>query len=390
MTFNFDMTIMMFINIDNLDNQMALVSQTANISALPAPLALFITSDGRLIFGRGDGVSEASQVSDTNLTPFVGSWIHITVVQKDSEVTFYLNGIFDGSGSVNTEIIDDTGLDLTIGARSFTNGTPYHGHIDEFKMFNRSLSSNEIRTYLGLDLLWTPANIETAIWLDASDVSTITESSGSVSQWDDKSGNGNDATQAVSVEQPTTGTRTINSLNTIDFDGTTDSFTLNSSFDMIGKAVFVVIETDDLSLTQIVFSETSTNVQLRINAVSGLLNYAAASPYWIGISTEPITASIPSVIGWIGDTDISFVVDGVHDEPNGGSGGGSSAIFDAIGKRANSNTEFTNGKIGEIIVIPSIPTQVERQKIEGHLAWKWGQESSLPIGHPYKTAPPTI
>ena len=39
-----------------------------------------------------------------------------------------------------------------------------------------------------------PDNI---LWLDASDSSTITEVSGAVSQWDDKSGNGNHVSQGT-------------------------------------------------------------------------------------------------------------------------------------------------------------------------------------------------
>jgi hypothetical protein len=56
-------------------------------------------------------------------------------------------------------------------------------------------------------------------WYDASDLATITEASGAVSQWDDKSGNGYHLTQGTGANQPITGTRTQNSLNAIDFDG---------------------------------------------------------------------------------------------------------------------------------------------------------------------------
>ena len=37
---------------------------------------------------------------------------------------------------------------------------------------------------------FNPSDIETALWLDAADASTITESGGAVSQWNDKRGNG--------------------------------------------------------------------------------------------------------------------------------------------------------------------------------------------------------
>lgn len=59
------------------------------------------------------------------------------------------------------------------------------------------------------------------LWLDASDTDSITHAANAVSQWDDKSGQGNHATQGTGSAQPTTGS-SVNSLNAIDFDGSTD------------------------------------------------------------------------------------------------------------------------------------------------------------------------
>jgi hypothetical protein len=56
------------------------------------------------------------------------------------------------------------------------------------------------------------------LWLDAADASTITESGGSVSQWDNK-GTLENLTQATSADQPTTGVTTLNGLNVLDFSG---------------------------------------------------------------------------------------------------------------------------------------------------------------------------
>ncbi|MFI0461766.1 MAG: hypothetical protein ACH36C_06930, partial [Ilumatobacteraceae bacterium] len=52
---------------------------------------------------------------------------------------------------------------------------------------------------------WTPASLGSslAVWLDASDVSTITSSGGLVSEWRDKSGNARHAVQATSSSRPT-------------------------------------------------------------------------------------------------------------------------------------------------------------------------------------------
>ena len=62
-----------------------------------------------------------------------------------------------------------------------------------------------------------PATLSPQLWLDASDATTITASSGSVSQWNNKGSLGN-FTQATSASQPTTGVTTLNSLNVINFD----------------------------------------------------------------------------------------------------------------------------------------------------------------------------
>lgn len=44
---------------------------------------------------------------------------------------------------------------------------------------------------------WSPLAASPALWLDANDSATITQSSGNVSQWADKSGNIRNATQGV-------------------------------------------------------------------------------------------------------------------------------------------------------------------------------------------------
>ena len=49
--------------------------------------------------------------------------------------------------------------------------------------------------------LWTPANVTTVFWLDATQSSTITISTG-VSQWADKKGGGINAIQSNSSAQP--------------------------------------------------------------------------------------------------------------------------------------------------------------------------------------------
>jgi hypothetical protein len=58
--------------------------------------------------------------------------------------------------------------------------------------------------------------LNSALWLDASDTSTITQSGGAVSQWNNKGSLGNFA-QGNGALQPTTNATTLNGLNVIDF-----------------------------------------------------------------------------------------------------------------------------------------------------------------------------
>lgn len=62
------------------------------------------------------------------------------------------------------------------------------------------------------------------LWLDASDASTITASSGKVSNWADKSGRQLDFAQSSGANQPSTGVDTQNGLNVISFTATSSTF----------------------------------------------------------------------------------------------------------------------------------------------------------------------
>jgi hypothetical protein len=97
-------------------------------------------------------------------------------------------------------------------------------------------------TYPGVVPAFSPIDLSPALWLDASDETTITESGGAVSQWDDKSGNGYNVLQGTSANQPTSGTRTLNGLNVLDF---TDDRLTNGSFSASDTGVIFVVAQSD-------------------------------------------------------------------------------------------------------------------------------------------------
>ena len=94
------------------------------------------------------------------------------------------------------------------------------GGVDVGKFY---LGASEVdKIYLGSTQVypWTPALLgaDLALWLDAADADTITLNGSNVSQWDDKSGNGRNVSQAVAAQQPAYDA--VNKI--ITFDGSND------------------------------------------------------------------------------------------------------------------------------------------------------------------------
>jgi hypothetical protein len=82
---------------------------------------------------------------------------------------------------------------------------------------------------------WTPANLSPAIWLDASDASTLYDSTsggslvaadGTIARWEDKSGNSRHFTQATSGRRPLRKTAVQNARDIVRFDGSDDNMRL--------------------------------------------------------------------------------------------------------------------------------------------------------------------
>lgn len=106
---------------------------------------------------------------------------------------------------------------------------------------------------------FSPADLSGLVgWWDASDTGTITQSGGLVSQWDDLSGNGNHLTQGTGSQQPTTGTRTINSLNTLDFQGN-DELTCSVTVGSDNQSFAAVVYLDNANVGRLLSANAGGN-----------------------------------------------------------------------------------------------------------------------------------
>ena len=232
----------------------------------------------------------------------------------------------------------------------------------------------------GEEVPWTPSQIPTSLWLDAADTDTLTLNGSNVSQWDDKSGNDNDAVQVTETLQPFSGINTLNGLNVIDFAN--DSFDQVFGITTYKSAIWVMKSIDTSKLVQAIYSDGDTEYTF----ISTQGSYDISLD---GASTNSGNASING----------GNLVNGTNiDLGSGAANNQLSNIWYAdygneivdVNFIGNINADRLEGSIAELILLPTIPSEIDRQKLEGYLAHKWGLEGKLPAGHPYKSAAPTV
>jgi hypothetical protein len=258
---------------------------------------------------------------------------------------------------------------------------------------------------------WTPADTTTQLWLDAADATTITIGTG-VAQWNDKSGNARHVVQATSAKQPTHGVATLDSKPVVNFDGSNDTLVgtaaLAGLLQNVAAATIYIVRSHDTS-------GSGFPVMLGVagNVVSGSNARAAfyLSPTEAGHERQwgqrldadtgqsQLTGAQPGAGMWgIAALAYEYSVAQISCFKNGTQTLAPTA-FQTAGNTSNTapaaitigswpdETLTMDGSIAEVVITHTVDA-TERQKIEGYLAWKWGLESLLPGGHPYKTAPP--
>jgi len=244
---------------------------------------------------------------------------------------------------------------------------------------------------------WTPAEITTALWFDAADASTITLNGSNVSQWNDKSGNGRNATQ-TGTAQPLYSSTGLNNKPALDFDGADDDLVLSSVSDLnsVSQSWFIVAKRDNANgRTEISFgigNQQESNGLADIprwtdNKMYSQLGYVANRPSPVSvISDAPYINCVTGGAVQLSYTNGTLIGTGTTQSLSNFSvldGGyvGSGRAMSFFGR-------YFDGKISELIIIPSVATTQDRQLIEGYLAHKWGLTSNLPVDHPYKTTAP--
>ncbi|HKL02063.1 MAG TPA: hypothetical protein VJ911_00255, partial [Cryomorphaceae bacterium] len=244
---------------------------------------------------------------------------------------------------------------------------------------------------------WTPDELGALLWLDADDASTVTESGGFVTQWNNKAGGSYNAVQSVSGQRPVYQASGLNGKNTMRFDGTDDFLRIAHN------NVFNIPANQDFELFTVITPQQKDS--RAIFAKGGVHSTDLTLYYWSNsyrLRFQGATFSVSTNTGNNTDPNIGWVR---REGPNGyvwntsGGNGSTSGVANAVVSNTKDVTigtfdegtdgRFFDGDIAEVILVKRALNTDERERLEGFLAHKWGLTAELPAGHPYKDAAPT-
>jgi hypothetical protein len=241
--------------------------------------------------------------------------------------------------------------------------------------------------------LWTPSEISTIFWYDAADVTTITATGNQVTQMLDKSGNNYTLTRASGQVGPNTGTRTLNGLNVLEWTGNNCLENLSFAYNQASTAlnVAMVVQIDSPAGTQYFVlagtSTTATGTRMSTRWLNNSFQVLGGS----GGGNIQFLSGVTSPAGQpylllprYNASNSSWRVNGT--QTNTGSVGTNAYSILQIGHNEVETSDL-DGFVAELVAFAN-PTNQEI--MEGYLAWKWGMESQLPVGHPYKNFPPKV
>jgi hypothetical protein len=231
------------------------------------------------------------------------------------------------------------------------------------------------------------------LWLDAADSATITFGTGSnIAQWNDKSGNSRHVYQSTGSAQPTLLSGALNTRPVVSFNAGLSLSNGINTFAVSNLSNLTIYAVTSLGrVIQWAESGGWGGVIMRVFQTLGRVRFGTGvssradfGEEWgvdLGTSYNLVRTSFTSGVGVIDlnatQSSISnFPVTSIRNTSNtfvvGGSLTGSVASTD---------------NIAELIVISNALTSTQRQQVEGYLVWKWGIESKLPVGHPYRSVP---
>jgi hypothetical protein len=252
--------------------------------------------------------------------------------------------------------------------------------------------------------LWTIANTESELWIDAADENSLTLINGKVSKINDKSGNNRHALQNAAAERPGYLSDALNGLGVLQSDGSLQGTGAGLVVPHVhwGDSVtlFSLVQTFATSNASINAGVFDCATKIQFGAAKGLRHDLLVNSYRMGVATQAsadfLVADRSRRTSWLlfasrydATTGRSLFVDSevvASDDLTGPIDYGDASDTQLM--RLTDRSRGLWGHLAELVVFGRALDEDIRKKVEGYLIHKWGLQENLPTGHPYKDAPP--
>lgn len=237
---------------------------------------------------------------------------------------------------------------------------------------------------------WVPTDDSVALWLDASYGASIVASGNDLTTLNDRSGNGRNFTAGNS---PQTGTRTINSLNVIDFDDTSSQYLQSTAYHPANTFQLIMVATVDAAVQAAAcLLRIGGSSRVQIQSINGsffgaIVDMAGASNV-DGSGAGSSLHGAPHIFSLVMDFSGNSWAERADGAEIDAEAAGYQTALNAerfIFFATNSGGPYHNGAFAECHVFENATLSI-LQKSEGYLADKWN--ITLDAGHPYAGGPP--
>jgi hypothetical protein len=264
----------------------------------------------------------------------------------------------------------------------------------------------------GYNQIRRPTSIpDCVLWLDADDESSITHSSNAISSWADKSSSNYSATQSTTSYKPNYNSTGYLGKGIVEFDGTNDFLTVNTSGWTFGANDGMVMF---MVCRQRAFNNTGAGFFFGATSGTSSQNYMGVGDSGgnsMDFRMYGNSASGAETQNYYQDTAGYHLHTGAWNKNSNGEAGAASvfALLDGFRGGTNASNIYTSnfsttsdaiiGKtagasyskiyIAEIIIYNRALTQKERQSVEFYLSYKWDLDQNVYYDTAYLTRWPT-
>jgi hypothetical protein len=266
------------------------------------------------------------------------------------------------------------------------------------------VSSSVTTSYIALDTNALAVARTNLLFWYRSDFGVLTSSS-QVSQWTDLSGNGDNATQITSADQPSLVNNGINGLPVLSFNGTSDFLTLPSvTFTSSGATFFIVAKPTALVASAQLLDFSGATVPDNLVGISessslkapqfSIFNSAGTSSTTV-IGSSALTLNqfqvLEAVQGDINTTTATVFVNGIQAAQNTSMNTVPAVALSKnfIGQYSGAG-EYFQGQIAEILAFTGPLTLSQRVAVEAYLSQKYQIPSQVPTAPIISVATATL